>query len=266
VIFPNNMQMFFPFQIVNDPVFPIFGDQQRGNLNSLLYNNIQACQYFTDVCMQMSYPEIVQQIVQNVNYIEPWAVGTTGVPSTLFCCLYRLMTLKLTESQVKFLINKKEFPYLRCAGFLYIRFLIDPKDLWSRLSPYLFDQQSFYPILDQKNTITIGEYVENLLKQYDYYNTRLPKIPTNLERELKAKLAAIQSKRNRRKENEKNYNLLVEGEKCLAYSIQDNYNEMREGIIVGNLPETKQIIVRFKGSDEVERELIKTENRSIYHI
>lgn len=77
----------------------------------------------------------------NVKYAEPWTVGTNGMPSTLFCCLYRLMVLQLSEGQVKQLMNNEDSVYLRCTGFLYVRYLCDPKELWNWLSPYLLDEQ-----------------------------------------------------------------------------------------------------------------------------
>lgn len=134
-----------------------------------------------------SFTEILQEIIDNVFYVEAWAVGMSGVPSTLFCCLYKLMLLKLTENEVDFLKDNSN-PYVRCVGFLLIRFLSNPKDLWDRLSPYLDDEQGFTPKPDKKTVIKIGEFVENLLLDYNYYGTRLPRIPTTIEREIKAKI------------------------------------------------------------------------------
>jgi pre-mRNA-splicing factor 38B len=174
--------------LAHDPQFTIYGDPLTCNLNPLILNNILSCQYFKEDCASKGFNEIIDEIIQNVTYAEPWAVGISGVPSTLFCCLYKLMLLKLTEGQVNYLINSIDSPYVRCAGFLYIRYLSDPKDLWNRLSPYLEDDKVFLPKADRKYQIRIGEYVENLLLEYDYYGTRLPRIPTTIERDIKGKL------------------------------------------------------------------------------
>ena len=168
-------------------LFKVYGDPISGNLNLLILNNILSCQYFKESIALKTFPEVVQEIIENAFYVEAWAVGMSGVPSTLFCCLYKLMLLKLTENEVNFLKDNQN-PYVRCTGFLFIRYLSDPKDLWERLSPYLDDEQGFTPRPDKKTVIKIGEFVESLLLDYNYYGTRLPRIPTTIEREIKAKM------------------------------------------------------------------------------
>jgi pre-mRNA-splicing factor 38B len=121
--------------------FKIYGDGVTCNLNSLLHNNILSCQYFKDQLMNLGFNEIIDIIIQHVKYAEPWTIGTNGIPSTLFCCLYKFMIMRLSEQQVKFLINNQDSPYVRCSGFLYIRYLCDPNDLWSWMSPYLLDDK-----------------------------------------------------------------------------------------------------------------------------
>lgn len=44
-----------------------------------------------------SVEQVVEEIIKNVQYTDPWVVGANGVPSSLFCCLYRLMLMRLTE-------------------------------------------------------------------------------------------------------------------------------------------------------------------------
>jgi hypothetical protein len=66
--------------------------------------------------------------------------------------------------------------------------LSDPHDLWDKMSNYLQDEQVFTPRADKKIVMKIGDYVESLLLDYNYYGTRLPRIPTTIEREIKAKI------------------------------------------------------------------------------
>ena len=84
----------------------------------------------------------MREILENVRYTDPWVVGANGVPSSFFCCLYRLMLMRLTERQVYTLVRPdqlftgQEFvsarnnPFIRAAGFLYVRFLSPPEQLW----------------------------------------------------------------------------------------------------------------------------------------
>jgi pre-mRNA-splicing factor 38B len=249
-----------------DLPFKTHGDPVSCNLNPLILNNILSCQYFKEEVALKNFNEILEEIIKNVNYSEPWAIGTTGVPSTMFCCLYKLMLLKLTENEVKFIINQAEYPFIRCAGFLYLRYLCEPKHLWDWFSPYILDEKIFQPTSDPKLKMTFGEYVENLLKENDYYGTRLPRIPLQIEREIKAKLISIQEKKSLKKENERNIanGLFQPNSKCKALSFQDNQSQWRNAIIVGVIQGNKQISVRFlEGSDELIKTCEFTENKCI---
>jgi pre-mRNA-splicing factor 38B len=73
------------------------GDEKKGNLSDLLRNNILSCQYFKDLYALKSFNEVIEEINTHVTYCEPWVVGANGVPSTLYCCLYKLILMKLTE-------------------------------------------------------------------------------------------------------------------------------------------------------------------------
>jgi pre-mRNA-splicing factor 38B len=104
--------------------------------------------------------------------------------------------------------------------------------------------------------ITMGEYVEMLLREYDYYGTRLPRIPVTIERELKMKLLIIPEKRQRKKENLMNSSKFQTGVKCRAISSQDN--EWHNCSVV-ELLGMKACRVHFTGGKEIALE--KTENK-----
>jgi len=52
-----------------------------------------------------SFEEVLSEIITHVQYTDPWVVGANGVPSSFFCCLYRLMLMRLTERQVYTLVR-----------------------------------------------------------------------------------------------------------------------------------------------------------------
>ena len=159
------------------------------------------------------------------------------------------------------MINCRESPYIRCCGLLYIRYLSEPQELWNRLSKYIFDEEKFSPSANAKYKITIGEYVEILLREYDYYGTRLPKIPTQIEREIKAKLILTDEKRARKRKNEENLHLFIPNSLGSAVSFQDN--KWHEAIILSVL-NNRQVYVKFSnGSDDLMNMLenYKTENK-----
>ena len=94
-----------------------------------------------------------------MNHLEPWekgsrrttgltgmcggvrGVGGGGIVSTAFCLLYKLYTLKLTRKQVMGLVEHQDSPYIRCLGYMYVRYTQSPQDLWSWYVDYLDDEE-----------------------------------------------------------------------------------------------------------------------------
>lgn len=42
----------------------------------------------------------------------------------------------------------EESAYVKCAGFLYMRYCCDPSVLWNKLAKYLYIDEKFKPSLD----------------------------------------------------------------------------------------------------------------------
>lgn len=116
----------------------------------------------------------------------------------------------------------------------------------------------FCPTIDSKYKITFGEYCENLLKEYDYYGTRLSRIPIQIERDIKTNLYNLQQVKSRKIENERNIHLFVPNRLCKAVSFQDN--NWHNGKIIQNL-NNKKISILFEGNDELSKNLEITENK-----
>lgn len=85
------------------------------------------------------------------------------------------------------MLTHVDSPYIRCIGFLYLRYAADPSTLYSWYEPYLYDDESVQ-IRQGKSEITVGMYVRLLLENQEYYGTRLPRLPLLLERQFKVKL------------------------------------------------------------------------------
>ena len=85
------------------------------------------------------------------------------------------------------MLDHVDSPYIRCVGFLYLRYAADPSTLWSWFQPYLYDTEQVQ-ICQGKAETTIGLYVQMLLNDLDYYGTRLPRPPVTIERQFKVKL------------------------------------------------------------------------------
>jgi len=80
-------------------------------------------------------------------------------------------TTKQVEGKdgLKRLIESPESPYIRCCGFLYVRFGLPHDQLLGWLGEYLIDDEEFKPSPDSDYKTTIGEYVEGLMNQDKYY-------------------------------------------------------------------------------------------------
>lgn len=221
----NNLNI--NYNTVNVPM-QITGDSTTFNINPLLRENILMSAYFKELFHYKYMEEIVQEIVQKATHAEPWAHAMSGVPSTLFCCLYRLMLMKLSEDQIRYLMEYEDSPYVKCTGFLYMRYCCDPVNLWNKLAKYLYIDEVFKPSLDLEAQSTIGVYVENLFTELNYYGTRLPRIPLMIEREIKKKIMIHHEKKHRREENLKIIHKFKSNKEVRVYC---NNQKIRKGVI-----------------------------------
>mmetsp|Transcript_20243 Transcript_20243/g.58068 ORF Transcript_20243/g.58068 Transcript_20243/m.58068 type:complete len:390 (+) Transcript_20243:480-1649(+) len=128
--------------------------------------------------------------------------GSAKTPSTAFCLLVRLFTLRCTEKQMQLMLDHVDSPYIRCIGFLYLRYAVEPSLIFSYMGPYLYDDE---PVQIRANPAhpegTVGEFVRQLLKSMDYYGTLLPRLPVQIERDIKVKLVEAEDVERRAKAN-----------------------------------------------------------------
>jgi pre-mRNA-splicing factor 38B len=88
---------------------------------------------------------------------------------------------------MELMLNHVDSPYIRCIGFLYLRYACDPKEIWDWFMPYLYDEEPV-KIAQRSGQETVGDFVRMLLDDLNYYGTRLPRFPLTTEREMKVKL------------------------------------------------------------------------------
>eukprot|EP00347_Sterkiella_histriomuscorum_P018501 403345272 len=217
----GNKELTVSEMISANGLFPTSCDYKNGNLPEMIRNTILSCQYFKDLYNLKTFKEVIEEIKTHVSYTEPWIVGANGVPSTLFCCLYKFMLMRLNEKQVQTLLRYKLSPYVRACGALYVRFLSPNDQLFDRLSPYMLDEQSFSYSIEKSQSLTFGEYVERLLSEKNYFSILLPRIPVIQFRELQKKLLTIPEKRKRKQDNLENSNKFNKGQIVFALSKKD---------------------------------------------
>ncbi|XP_050946228.1 pre-mRNA splicing factor SR-like 1 isoform X3 [Cucumis melo] len=131
-------------------------------LEKVLCMNILSSDYFKELYRLKTYHEVVDEIYNQVDHVEPWMTGNCRGPSTAFCLLYKFFTMKLTVKQMHGLLKHEDSPYIRAIGFLYLRYVADPKTLWNWFEPYVKDDEEFSPGSHGRMT-TMGVYVRDLL-------------------------------------------------------------------------------------------------------
>ncbi|KAF9166833.1 hypothetical protein BGX20_000094 [Mortierella sp. AD010] len=115
------------------------GNQRTMNLNSVIFQNIIDSPYLKTLGEMASFQEIVNEAQRNVKSMEPFLKGST--PSTAWVIMYKFWTLPLTVRQLENLIDHPHSVYLRGIGFLYLRYVCKPDQLWDWLGAYLEDDQ-----------------------------------------------------------------------------------------------------------------------------
>lgn len=159
-------------------------------LEKVLCMNILSSDYFKELYRLKTYHEVVDEIYNQVDHVEPWMTGNCRGPSTAFCLLYKFFTMKLTVKQMQGLLNHGDSPYIRAVGFLYLRYVGDPKTLWGWYEQYVKDDEEFSPGSSGKKT-TMGVYIRDLLLDQYYFDTLLPRIPVPILRQITTHLERL---------------------------------------------------------------------------
>ncbi|KAG5052903.1 Pre-mRNA-splicing factor 38B [Glycine soja] len=159
-------------------------------LEKVLCMNILSSDYFKELYRLKTYHEVIDEIYNQVDHVEPWMTGNCRGPSTAFCLLYKFFTMKLTVKQMHGLLKHLDSPYIRAVGFLYLRYCADPKTLWNWFEPYVKDDEEFSPGSNGRMT-TMGVYVRDLLLGQYYFDTLFPRIPVPVLRQVVSNLEKL---------------------------------------------------------------------------
>jgi pre-mRNA-splicing factor 38B len=93
-----------------------YGNLQTYNLESVLKQNIVNSDYYRNDCLKLtSWSEVIDQIFYDVKDVEPWMGGNVRGPSSAFCLLFRLFTLKPTEDEIHNTVTHEDSPFIRAV-------------------------------------------------------------------------------------------------------------------------------------------------------
>jgi len=181
-----------PLEIANAKTF---------GFSPLLQTHIVESAHFKALLTLESLDQLVEEMCQFADSIEPYVTNSSTTPSALFCCLYKLFTMGCDRRQLGRLVDNTDNAYVRCAGFLFIRFGLQPDQLWPLLGEYILDDEVLRPQKESDWHTSIGEFVEGLLTKDKYYNVVLPRLPRSTRINLENKLAGVAQFRKRAKAN-----------------------------------------------------------------
>lgn len=177
-------------------LMPVWGDKNTWNISSLMRKNVFASAYFNKELFNLrDLSAVLDEIKKHVQSIEPWIKGSCNIPSTFFCVLIKLFILKLTEGQLRFMLDSPN-PYIKSAGILYIRFLSDPAELWDRLKDLTLCSD-----IIPENNITISDLISQVLSSQDFYSLQLPRIPAKIQLLINKKISEIPQRNARFAQN-----------------------------------------------------------------
>jgi pre-mRNA-splicing factor 38B len=230
-----------PLELVNSKTF---------GFSPLLQTHIVESAHLKALISLETFDELINEMYQFADNIEPYMTNSSTTPSALFCCIYRLFTMAIDSRQLKRLIDNTDNPYVRCSGFLFIRFGLPSEQLFPWLGEYLLDDEELRPAKDSEWFTTVGEFVEGLLSQDKYYSTVLPRLPMSTKRQLEAKLAPLIQYRKRTKANLE----LLDVYRLENVKVEANVNgDWLSGItleLIDDAPSRLKVRVRLEDSSE----------------
>jgi pre-mRNA-splicing factor 38B len=175
---------------------PIWGDETSFHFNPLLLKNCIQSSYFQKCCEKLpNWSAVIDEIYYEVKNVCAFQ-GHQKQPSTAFCLLLRLLTLRMTSHQLDLTLKHADSPYIRAIGFLYLRYVGPPDQVYEWISPYLYDEEEFTVLerVEHKREgalVCIGSFVRNVFQSRDYYGqTTLPRWPLAIEKTLGIQLLA----------------------------------------------------------------------------
>lgn len=232
-----------PLELVNTKTY---------GFTALLQSHIIESSHFKTLMGMESFEQIVEELNDFADTVEPYTSHSATSPSTILCCVYRLYAIGLEGRQLRRLMESTYSPFIRCAGFLYVRFGLAPEYFWPWLGEYILDEEEFQPTKDGEIKTTIGEYVEALLFQEKYYTTILPRVPATIKKKLEEKLAQVPQYRKRSQANQELLHLFRERGARIEACPRDD-GEWLAGEIVSldeNTPGRYKVRCRFDSGDD----------------
>ena len=200
-----------------DGLAVICGD--RMGLEQKLATNIEEDYYFTGtLCKMNTFEQLCEEAKQEgCKHVYAWGgmrgdyrradnivlggktcennVHVNRSPARLWCILYRMFTLRLSEAQLKYLLENNSKIQHRSLGVLYVRFT-QPHEDHLQWVKHLFrgsdDVVQVCPAGQRTGTsTTICNFARNVFLEMKYLGTQFPRIPVKYVKAIKEYITEI---------------------------------------------------------------------------
>ncbi|KAF5957958.1 hypothetical protein HYC85_005183 [Camellia sinensis] len=126
-------------------------------LEKVLCMNILSSDYFKELYRLKTYHEVIDEIYNQVDHVEPWMTGNCrdfSKSSFEFLAIEAGELAGLKRCAQAYLVGSLIFMSYEISyssgvftlvGFLYLRYAADPKTLWNWFEPYVKDEEEFSP-------------------------------------------------------------------------------------------------------------------------
>lgn len=222
------------------------GGEQTFNCSPLLKEQVLNCSYYKSLFSTDNVDDLIKEIVEfAADTMDVYRTSTE--PSCFMCCVYRLFTLSLSEDEQRRIIDHQTSTLVRCVGFLYLRYIVPPEQLWDKFEEFTLDDAKID--YGGGNTTTVGEYIEDLLLKEKYFTTPLPRIPASVRRKLEEVLAPMPQYRKRHASNRKVFSGLREIDIPVEYCDYGNWRPARAIEVVSRISSRLKVRVQVDGQD-----------------
>jgi len=161
--------------------------------------------------------------------------------------------MALGDSELRLITDNQESPLVRCVGFLFIRYVVPPEELWLKFEEYMLDDEEIFVRQDgsKGTSTTIGEYIEGLLLKDKYLSTPIPRIPNAVRRKLEEQIAPLTQYRKRTKANKRYFMRgLPERDMPVDVCLRGVWQNGRSIEVLNRIPSRLKVRVRLDDGEE----------------
>lgn len=164
----------------------------------VLRDRISGSAFYANALMNQEFSEQKEALLE-CDSCEPEVRGLNldTAPSQFISIVYRFLTVKITEGQLRSLLANKN-RMIRCAGSLFVRLGVHQDRYWELLADALLDVEEFVPFPGKGGEkMSEGLFVEQLLTKEKYCDLSLPRITVAQKKLLGERLVLYEQFRKR---------------------------------------------------------------------